>query len=152
MSKYYLFPESYFKEVKNQLKEYTHLMHATLDGEIINSLLYFRFGNKAAFHLTGSESKHYSFRGNDFMYYTTIRLMAAMGVELINFGGGTTPYDDDNLFRYKKKFSTNIKEVYIGKKIINAEAYKSIVEQWQNRFPELKDKYKNFFLKYRQAE
>ena len=152
MSKYYSFPESYFEGVKKHLKNYSRLMHITLDGKIINSLLYFHYGNKGAFHLTGSDSEHYALRGNDYMYYSAIRLLAPMGVELVNFGGGTTANDDDNLFRYKKKFSNNIKDVYIGKKIIDTKAYDSIVEQWENKYPQLKEKYKNFFLKYRQTE
>lgn len=152
MSKYYLFPDSYFEAVKKQLKKHSRLMHATLDGKIINSLLYFQYSNKGVFHLTGSDNEHYALRGNDFMYYSAVRLMASQGIELVNFGGGTTPNDDDNLFRYKKKFSKNIKDVYIGKKIIDEKGYASIVDQWEKKYPQLRDKYNNFFLKYRQSE
>jgi lipid II:glycine glycyltransferase (peptidoglycan interpeptide bridge formation enzyme) len=86
------------------------------------------------------------------MYYSAVRLSAELGATLANFGGGTTADDDDKLFRYKKKFSSNIKEVYIGKKIIDPSAYASIIRQWEGRYPHLKEKYSNFFLKYRQTE
>jgi lipid II:glycine glycyltransferase (peptidoglycan interpeptide bridge formation enzyme) len=91
-------------------------------------------------------------KGSDYIYYASIIHAAANGIDIINLGGGTSTNKDDSLFRFKKKFSNNYKEVYAGKKTIDAKAYNSIIEQWENRYPHLKEKYKNFFLKYRQTE
>lgn len=152
MANYYRFPDEYFKLVKSNLKDSGHITNIFYNNIIINSLLYFYHDNKASFHLAGANSTYREFHGADYVYYASIKHAADNGIEIINIGGGMSTNEDDSLFRFKKKFSNNFKDVYAGKKIIDATAYESLIRQWENRYPQLKEKYKNFFLKYRKTE
>jgi hypothetical protein len=152
MNKYYFFPDSYFELVKNHLKDNTVLFHVLYENRVINSLMYFHFGNKATLHLAGADGEYNKLKGSDLIYYSTVIFSANLGLDSVNFGGGTSVHEDDSLFRYKKKFSNIYKDVFIGKKIIKQEAYNALVSQWEGKYPHLKDTYRNFFLKYRQEE
>lgn len=152
MSGYYFFPDEYYKLIQDHLKDYGQIINIVYKGIVINSLLYFYYGNKATLHLAGANYNYHNLFGSDYIYYSCIMHAADNGIELINLGGGMSLNEDDSLFRFKKKFSNNFKDVYIGKKIIDVKAYTSIVEQWEKSYPQLKEKYKNFFLKYRHTE
>ena len=71
-----------------------------------------------------------------------------LGVKNYLLGGGNNP--GDNLFKYKRSFSLNgVLDFYIGKKIHNKEVYGLVCKAWESKYPEKKEKYKNFLLKYR---
>ncbi|MFH1119580.1 MAG: GNAT family N-acetyltransferase [Bacteroidota bacterium] len=152
MSKFYFFPESYFLKVRELLNEHARLIHILYKDKIINSTLFLFYGNKGTLHLAGSDHEYQTLRGNDLMYYSAIELSKNMGLEILAIGGGISANEDDSLFRFKSKFSDLHKDVMVGKKILNPDIYAKLVTQWAEKYPELTEKYRNFFLKYRQTE
>lgn len=148
----YRFGDDYFDKIRLLLAENTRLIHVFYRDRIINSMLFFYYGNKGTMHLTGSDFDFQYLRGNDFLFYNAILLSANLGLEVVTMGGGTTNREDDSLFRFKSKFSNVFKDVMIGKKIINPGIYNRLVADWAAQYPELQEKYSHFFLRYRLNE
>ena len=69
-----------------------------------------------------------------------------------HLGGGNTSDKKDSLLKVKSGFSKTRADFYIGKKIRNQKIYDEIVRQWENRFPERKDKDKDYLLKCRNVK
>jgi hypothetical protein len=152
MESYYFFPDDYFNNIKLLLAENTRLIHIFYHDQIINSGLFFFYGNKGNLHLAGADYEFRHLKGNDYMYYHAALLSAELKLDMLCIGGGLSNDENDSLFRFKKKFSNNFKDVMIGKKIINPDIYNRLVDQWKFRYPHLAEKYSHFFLKYRLEE
>lgn len=150
MHSYYHFGKSYFSKVMEHLYDYSALIHVKYNDIFIASGLLIRHHEKGNLHLAGSLMEFQEVRANDLLYYGAINYSIENGVKVLNVGGGTGTNADDTLFRFKSKYSNNHKAVFIGKKIINHEVYKRLVLKWEDRYPQLTVKYRNYFLKYHQ--
>lgn len=150
MHPYYNFGEDYFFKVKKYLNENASLIHIVKDDKIVAAGLYIRHEEKANLHLAGSLVEYQILRANDLLYHAAILHSLKNRVLTLNVGGGTTKDPDDNLLRFKKKYSNNVMDVKIGKNIINRNVYDRVTRNWALRHPELENKYSNYFLKYHQ--
>lgn len=150
MHQYYHFGKSYFSKVAVHLKDYSALIHIKYKDTLIASGLYIKHHEKGNLHLAGSLMDYQDVRPNDLLYYGAINFSLEQGVKILNVGGGTSTDPDDTLFRFKAKYSKNYKQVFIGKKIINEKIYNKLILNWENRYPQLSFKYRNYFLKYHQ--
>lgn len=148
MHHYYRFGPEYFESVKNELREYASLIHVVWNDVIIASGLYFNYNGRANLHLAGSLYEYQHLRPNDMLYDATINYSIKTGATILNLGGGTTSSPDDSLFRFKSKYSNQHKDVLIGKKIINQNVYSKIIGTWEQKHPQLQERYNNYFLKY----
>ena len=119
------------------------------DGLPISSSLCLVGSRNLDIHFEASKGEYLHLRPNDILIDTMIRWGITKGYKTMNFGGGTSSNEDDSLFRFKYKFSKDIRNFYIGKKIHNYEVYNNICEQWGSTYPHLVDKYKNILLMYR---
>lgn len=145
----YLFDKNYFYNHQKYFLDNTKIINIVLENRIIAStLFYFGYG-KTVYHLGASDFKYQSFRANDYLFSKMIDESRGLNNSLLSLGGGTTDNPDDKLFQYKSKFGNDFRDVYIGKKIHNESIYNNICEQWTIQYPNLVDKYKNLFLKYR---
>ncbi|MCO5264601.1 MAG: GNAT family N-acetyltransferase [Lentimicrobium sp.] len=151
MDAYYLFDKEYFYSVKNLLSDHALLIHIVFEDKIVASNLFMHYGDKGTMHLAGSDISYQSYRINDLLYQGAINQSISMGKSILTIGGGTSTREDDSLFRFKSKYSNIYKDVMAGKKVHNHEIYHELIRQWSIRYPELVDKYKHFFLKYRQT-
>lgn len=150
MHQYYDFSSSYFESIKELLAEYSTLIFIVNNGQIIAGGLYISRHEKASLHLTASKVEYQILRANDLLYFGAIQLSLKNGVAILNVGGGTSNDPNDSLFRFKKKYSDNLKEVRIGKIIHNKEIYEKLTHDWEINHPSLLAKYDNYFLKYHQ--
>lgn len=142
---FYYFNTNYFNSISTQLKEKALFVFALSDTQIISCELVLLSGRIAYSFLGGTIRDYYQFRPNDFLKHETINLLKAMGYNNFLLGGGA-----EGVFNYKKSFSKNgVIPFYIGKKTHNKRVYDEVVSQWEIKYPEKVDKYKNFLLKYR---
>lgn len=100
-------------------------------------------------HLGGSLTNYLHMSPFSLLYSEMIKFGQKKGCKILNVGGGATRNPDDNLLKFKLNFSKTTSDFYIGKKIHNETIYNEIVSQWENRYPEKIEMYKNFLLKYR---
>jgi len=53
------------------------------------------------------------------------------GGAFINMTGGRTTAEDDPLLLFKKSNATGLASFYIGKRILNRDAYQTVTDAWQ---------------------
>lgn len=123
-SEYYFFPESYFGELKKNCGNAAELVNAIQDGEIVASVLYFKYGDFMHTHLTASTPK-----GNRARAVEIIKVHRAVrakeeGYRWCHLGGGFSNDPEDSLFKFKRKFSKSAPfDFYIGKSVYDREVY-----------------------------
>ena len=68
-------------------------------------------------------------------------------VDIVHFGGGNSNEENDSLYLYKKKFSKDYYDFYIGKIIVDNNIYNKLINYWDlnNKI----EKFNNYFLRYR---
>ena len=150
MSDYYRFNQEYFDKIKFFLLGMATLIHVRIGEKIIAGGLLLNYQGKASLHLTASDDEYFNYRPNDFLYNSVIRFSIENQIQILNLGGGLSPDPNDTLFRFKSKYSDYNTEVFVGKNIINPKIYSNIIEQWSRKYPDLRGKYVNYFLKYQQ--
>ncbi len=149
--KYYFFDEAYFLNFKNLPDNKQSLLLAEFEGKIIAGLLLMLEGKYAHYHLSARLRAYGKYAANNFLLEKAIRIAQEQSAELFHFGGGNSTKNDDPLFKFKANFSKSRADFYIGKKIHNKQVYEALCSAWEKQHPELKDKYKNFLLKYRES-
>lgn len=147
---YYNFANDYFMKVKKLLGDHCRLIHIIKEGLIIASGLYMLYNGRANLHLTASRTAYQVLRSNDLLYHAVIEYSIKNGVKILNVGGGVSNHPDDSLFRFKIKYASMIRDVKVGKNIINPDVYNNLNRIWELRYPNLVSKYDSYFLRYRQ--
>jgi serine/alanine adding enzyme len=130
---YYYFPESYFDGLKS-IGSAVELVNAVLDGEIVASILYLKYGDFIHTHLSGTTTKGYQTRAAE--YITSNRALIAKdeGYKWCHLGGGFSNEPDDSLYLFKRKFSNSAPlDFYVGKSVYAPKAYEALCRQAAGR-------------------
>lgn len=147
---YYLFPNKYFEDVKTYLLDFSKIINIkTANHETIASMLVFHYAYKACLHLSASNLDYKETHMNDLLFKAVIEDACKNNIHYVCLGGGTSTKANDSLFRFKRKFGNMTSSVYVGKKVVNEVVYNQLIELWEERYPEVKDKFKNYFQRYR---
>jgi hypothetical protein len=146
---FYFFNDSYFTNIKRFLKDSAFLGFVLLDDKIMAGALFFKYGYFGHYHLAGSLEDYKQYYPNNFLIYKTALYMKEKGIQLFHLGGGTNGNTDNTLYKFKKRFSKDLYSFYIGKMIFNEKIYTDICSIWADKYPEKKEQYGNFILKYR---
>lgn len=142
----YFFSKDYFSKLFNldSLKVYGTLFEA----KVISMMLTLddSKGN-SNYHLGATDSEFYSLNPNPFIINEIAFKHLNDTSEYFFLGGGNALEEDDNLFRFKKKFSKTIVPFYIGGNVFNEEIY----NKYKKEALKKNDKLSSFFLSYRFA-
>jgi hypothetical protein len=145
---YYNFSTEFVKGLFEKMPENCLIAFALSENEVISAELVLYNKSNAYGFLGGTNSDFYFLAPNSFLRYELIKSLIEKRVKKYSIGGGKTK--NDSVYLYKKSFSRNLESnFFIGKKIHNQDIYNVIVKQWECKYPEKGDKYKNFVLKYR---
>lgn len=144
----YYFPEKYFKDLTHHCSASCHFFF-TMNGEKPVSCELVLTGSQTGYSfLGGTLADYFSFRANDILKHHIILRLREMDIRYYCLGGGTS--FGDGIFKYKKCFAKNGETpFYIGKKIHNETLYNAVVANWQRKFPEKAESYKQLLLKYK---
>jgi hypothetical protein len=146
---YYFFSRSYFYDFKDRLAEDQKLILAVYQDRVVAGMLLMIFGRYAHYHLSCREKDESSLGANNLLLHAAVKYARSRGCHYFHFGGGNTTQPTDSLMKFKTNFSRSREEFFIGQRVHHLTVYEDLCRQWECRFPGLKDKYKNFFLKYR---
>ncbi|KQL56484.1 MULTISPECIES: GNAT family N-acetyltransferase [Bacillaceae] len=128
-SDYYYFGEEYFDSCLNYLGQNIILVEVYLENKVIASGFYFVFNKTIHAHLSGTLNEYLNYSPAYILKYATLEWAKDNGIELIHYGGGTSNSEEDNLYKFKKKFGKNTSfDFYVGKKIWNKDVYKELSE------------------------
>ena len=145
---FYFFDDIYYKTFSENLKGKSFLGCIKKDKLILAAALFLYSKEYGHYHLAGSLPSGYHGVNNLLLWYAALELKK-MGVKEFHLGGGTDSDIGNSLFKFKRSFSNSVKDFYIGKMILNQEAYHLICEKWEKDNPEKKTLYQNRLLKYR---
>ena len=146
---FYRFDNAYYENIKKTMGKDSFLGLVYLEDKIIAAIIYFQYGIYGHAHLGGSLKEYLDCCPNNFMLYRAALYLKSRGVKYFHFGGGTDGSEDNSLYKYKKRFSKNEYEFYIGKMVLNDDIYRKACSEWESKYPEKKERYSKFLLKYR---
>ncbi|WP_034445908.1 lipid II:glycine glycyltransferase FemX [Butyrivibrio sp. AE2032] len=144
---FYYFKKEYFKIIENEFIGNAFLGTVRKNGELVCGAIFMHHGTYGHYHLEGSNRQFSSLGANNYLLWRAACTMHDLGVKQFHLGGGTSSSEEDTLFKFKKAFSKDTKDFYIGKIIYNQDAYDAICNEWEKNN---KDSiYGNRLLKYR---
>jgi hypothetical protein len=118
------------------------------NGQLLCSTIVFKYNDFIHYHLSGRSSKADN-SVNNYLLDQVVKFGQQNNAKQFHLGGGRSSAPDDTLLKFKMNFSKTTLPFFIGKKVHNQKVYDEVVRQWEAKFPEKKDKYKNHLLKYR---
>ncbi len=145
-SDYYLFPLSYFLELKRAFPAGTLLINAYIEDKVVSSSLFILGDAYMHYHLSATHPDFYSYSANNLILKTAADLGRARGLKWLHLGGGLSPDKNDSLYRFKRSFGRtdrNLKAFCTGKAVFNEKVYEKLCQAAknagsyrQNYFPE----------------
>ena len=126
---FYFFDRDYFNSMKDS--SHTLLLSVMQEHEMIAAAVFIKYGKFFHYHLSGSRKEALGLSPNNILLWEAIKHGKSMGCEKFHFGGGLTDSKEDNLFRFKSKFSRRCEDFYIGKRVHNREIYDMLIQNWE---------------------
>ncbi len=142
-SDFYFFEKNYY--IKLLENSEMKLYEVIYQNNIIAMGFFAISGSFAHYHLSANTKESYGLNSNYALLDTIFNKAQEYGSKYFILGGGTTSNKDDSLFKFKKKFSKNLKPFYISGKIYNKEIYDKYTKIWE----EQSEENIKYFLKYR---
>jgi serine/alanine adding enzyme len=109
---YYFFKEKWFYELFSSMKNNIVLFHATYNEEIIASAIFTYNNYIINYFLTGSIFTMRHLSATNLLLYKVLLWAKELGIKMFHFGGGYRL--GDNLFMFKKSFSSLTKKYFVG--------------------------------------
>lgn len=146
---FYFFDANYYRSFADSLSGKAFLGTVRKDGELICAALFMYSDDYGHYHLEGSNHAYSSLGANNLLLWKTALEFNKIGVKEFHLGGGYNSEPDNSLLKFKKSFSSNRKDFYIGKWIFNEKKYAELKEDWMKKYPEKIEKYGRMLLCYR---
>jgi len=128
---FFYFDDQYYEKLLLLDQNCLRLFGVFAEDKLVAAAMAVTREKSGLYHLGASLSEYATLgAGNLSLVYMSDCLMKS-GVEFINMTGGRTTANDDPLLRFKKSNATGTAAFYIGKRIINPEAYQNLVQEWQ---------------------
>jgi hypothetical protein len=127
---FYHFSDDYFDALIRELDDQLRIFTVVSDAKPIASAIIFLDGEKLHYHLGGSSVGDRNLAPNNFLFHEISIWGIENGHHEFHLGGGRTNLDDDSLLRFKRNFSKNTKEFYIGKSVHDDNAYDQLATRW----------------------
>ena len=89
------------------------------------------YGGYFHYHFAGSKKEFLNLSPNNLLLWEGIKLGRNLGCKRMHLGGGREDSEDDNLLRFKGRYSSERNDFYIGKRIHNKEVYDRLIGEWE---------------------
>ncbi len=127
---FFLYDDAYWNELL-KLKEGLRLFGVFAEDKLVAAAMAVVHGKSGLYHL-GASLPDYARQGaGNLSMFEMSRSLMKDGVNFINMTGGRTTAGDDPLLLFKKSNATGLANFYIGKRVINHEAYQQVTDKWQ---------------------
>lgn len=147
--KFYFFDDNYYREFMNHFSDSAFLGTVRKDTKLVCAALFMYSRNYGHYHLEGSDYSYSNLGANNLLLWKTALEMHDLNVKEFHLGGGYDSAENNSLFKFKKAFSNELREFYIGKMIFNVKKYNEIKSNWIKQNPDKVERYKNLLLCYR---
>lgn len=126
---FYSFDADYFHKMKED-KSCT-LLAVMQEDRMIAAAVFMGYGDYFHYHLSGSRRDALKLSPNNILLWEAIKYAKEQGYKRMHFGGGLTDSMEDNLFKFKSRFSKEYIDFYIGKRVHNDELYHKLIRHWE---------------------
>jgi lipid II:glycine glycyltransferase (peptidoglycan interpeptide bridge formation enzyme) len=99
---FYLFPQEYYRALRDGLRECLGVALALHDGEPVGGALFLTDRRFAHYHLSGTTAAGRELKAGTLLVHAGAEWARSQGCELLHLGGGTS--GADSLFAFKKSF------------------------------------------------
>ena len=145
----YFFPAEYFYELKDSLSESVHLLVVSApDGQFVAGALNTEVGGIAQAHLTGYRTEYIKHRPLKMLVDAGRQWASERGSRWFHIGGGLGG-KADSLFEFKAALATGRADFFTWRAVVNAEAFQTLVSQWEQQAGSTADDRHGFFPPYR---
>lgn len=146
---FYFFNNDYYEKFKKDFSDKAFLGTVRKDDELICGALFMYTKDYGHYHLEGSNHEYSKLAANNLLLWKTAVELNKLGIKEFHLGGGYNSEPDNSLLKFKKSFSNNIKDFYIGKWIFDEDKYCEVKGKWAKENPDKVDKFGNLLLCYR---
>lgn len=146
---FYFFDKNYYQSFLERFKGHAFLGTIRKDDELICAALFMYSSSYGHYHLEGSNHVFSNMAANNLLLWKTAEEFHKLGVKEFHLGGGYNSCPNNSLLKFKKSFSNNMKDFYIGKWIFNEEKYAELKKEWSEKNPDKVEKYSRLLLCYR---
>ena len=146
---FYYFDDNYYRSFIENFKGRAFLGTIRKEDELICAAIFMYSNEYGHYHLEGSNHVFSSMAANNLLLWKTTEEFHKLGIKEFHLGGGYNSSPDNSLLKFKKSFSNNMKDFYIGKWIFNEEKYAELKKRWSDSNPDKVEKYGRLLLCYR---
>lgn len=131
---FYFFEPKYYDHIK--ASELYVLFEVKQAEKTLAAAIFMGYGQYFHYHLSGSRKEFLKLAPNNILLWEAIKYAKQQGYKKMHFGGGLTDSKEDNLYRFKSRFSKTSADFYIGKRIHNKEVYQMLIHDWEEKHKE----------------
>jgi hypothetical protein len=144
----YFFPRQYLHSLKDAVEGALYLC-VVREGQAISCAgLFSEVCGIVQAHLVGSRLEHGDQDTTKFMFDAVRRWAKQRSNRFFHLGGGRGA-EEDSLFRFKAGFSKSLASYHTWRAVANADAYRTLVRQWELRTGTTAEPLDGFFPAYR---
>jgi hypothetical protein len=129
----YFFGAGYFRRLAERMRGRVALGRVRRDGVTFAAGLFLQSGGIASYHLSARNLEHPKVPATNLLLAGAIERARDAGARVMNLGGGRTNDPEDALFKFKRHFSDQIVDYWIGKRVHDPEKYASVAAEWTAR-------------------
>jgi lipid II:glycine glycyltransferase (peptidoglycan interpeptide bridge formation enzyme) len=130
-SEYYYFSSEYFAHL-GKIKGF-NVVNVILDEQVAASGIFIGHGMYCHYHLYGRDKAFSGVCVGHNTIWEAVKIARGKGYSFLHLGGGRTNEPSDSLFVFKKQFSRDFRDFYIGKRVLNEKVYSYLIEEWRRR-------------------
>ncbi len=135
-AKFYYFDHAFYQLLIQLLGEKLKIAIVEKDGFIFSAALFFQNSNIITYYLSARNLDFPKITSSNFLLSEVSLWAAEHGFKWLNFGGGLTSDEKDRLYQFKRNFSTETSQFYIGKRIHNIEKYQQLIDRYIEEYGE----------------
>ncbi|WP_166375832.1 GNAT family N-acetyltransferase [Aeromicrobium phragmitis] len=123
----YFFDDHYFSSMASMKESGVHLAQVRLRDETVASAVIIQHGERAHYHLSGSDRSAARLGANSLMLWTVMRWCHQQQLEVFHLGGGVT--EGDGLARFKRSFADLELQYFTGRAVLARKQYQDLTRQ-----------------------
>lgn len=148
ISDFYRFGRDYFQRLVAEDTGDIDIYLARQNGTTLGGAVVLQSDDIVSYHLSATSDEGRKLGVANALRHHAVKLGLANSKSAINFGGGNSLDENDSLLKFKLGFSRTTRDVFVGKFVIDDEAYQAVCDKWAAANPDKADRYRNHLLKY----
>ena len=126
----YFFPSNYYEAMQSYLSRHALLFFVLYQDKPVSAALFLASRETIHYHLGGSSAEHLGLAPNNLLFHQVAVWGQQRGFKHLHLGGGRTSRPDDQLLRFKKRFSREVVPLHLGRRVHDRARYDALCDLW----------------------